>query len=130
MDCEEPTMKWTDTTPEQVDGAWNANATDINNVPTELACLERLRTSRFVGVVCNNIRAHIMMGMSLDLALTGSLVAALRTGWYVRDGLEGTVELTGLLSDEEMVRLRAEIAQVTGTQRLLGTASGDTKVDA
>ena len=130
MDCEEPTMKWTDTTPEQVDGAWNANVTDINNVPTELACLERLRTSSFVGVVCNNIRAHIMMGMSLDLALTGSLVVALRTGWYVRDGLEGTVELTRLLSDEEMVRLRAEIADVTGTQRLLGPASGDTRVDA
>ena len=130
MDCEEPTMKWTDTTPEQVDGAWNANAIDISTVPTEMACLERLRTSAFVGVVCNNIRVHIMMGMSLDLALMGSLVVALRTGWYVRDGLEGTVELTRLLSDEEMVRLRAEIADVTGTQRLLGPASGDTRVDA
>ena len=128
MDCEEPTMKWTDTTPEEVDGAFHANAIGIN--PMELTCLERLCTSRFVGVVCNNIRVHIMMGMSLDLALMGSLVVALRTGWYVRDGLEGTVELTRLLSDEEMVRLRAEIADVTGTQRLLGPASGDTRVDA
>lgn len=107
-------MKWTDTTPEAVDGAWNANATRVDENPAEYDTLQRLRMTRFVQRSIANVMFALDAGvLDLPSALTGVLVAALRTGWYVRDGVGGTAELAGMLSDAEMVELRKEIADVT-----------------
>lgn len=106
-------MKWTNTTREAVDGAWNSNATRMDENSDEHATLERLRTSRFVQRNVANVMFAVQEGiMPLPDAVVGVLVAALRTGWYVRNDASGVGELAGLLSDTEMVELRKEIARV------------------
>lgn len=107
-------MKWTNTTREAVDGAWNSNATRVDENSDEHVTLERLRTSRFVQRNVANVMFAVQEGiMPLSDAVMGVLVAALRTGWYVRNDASGVGELAGLLSDTEMVELRKEIANAT-----------------